>query len=33
LETDFQIYKRLWITPEKHNAAFTVLKKLVNSNR
>ena len=29
LETDFKIYKRLWITPEKHNAAFNVLKKLV----
>ena len=29
LETDFTIYKRLWITPEKHNAAFNVLKKLV----
>jgi len=29
LETDFQIYKRLWITPERHNMAFNVLKKLV----
>ena len=29
LETDFNIYKRLWITPEKHNVAFNVLKKLV----
>ncbi len=29
LETDFKIYKRLWITPEKHNTAFNVLKKLV----
>ena len=32
LETDFQIYKRLWITPERHNAALNILKKLVNSN-
>ena len=31
LETDFRIYKRLWLTPEKHNIAFNVLKKLVNS--
>ena len=29
LETDYKIYKRLWITPEKHNTAFRVLKKLV----
>ena len=29
LETDFQIYKRLWITPERHSIAFNVLKKLV----
>jgi len=29
LETDFQIYKRLWITPERHSMAFNVLKKLV----
>lgn len=32
LETDFQIYKRLWITPERHHVAFNVLKKLLNSN-
>ena len=32
LETDFHIYKRLWITPERHNVALNVLKKLVNSN-
>ncbi len=31
LETDFRIYKRLWLTPEKHNIAFNVLKKLMNS--
>ncbi len=29
LETDFKIYKRLWITPEKHSSAFNILKKLV----
>lgn len=29
LETDFQIYKRLWITPERHSMAFNVLKKLI----
>jgi len=29
LETDFKIYKRLWITPEKHDKAFSILKKLV----
>ena len=29
LETDFHVYKRLWITPEKHNTAFNVLKKLI----
>jgi len=29
LETDYKIYKRLWITPEKHNNALNVLKKLV----
>ena len=29
LETDFKIYKRLWITPEKHSAALNILKKLV----
>ena len=30
LETDYSVYKRLWITPEKHAAAFNVLKKLIN---
>ena len=29
LETDFRIYKRLWVTPEKHDRAFSVLRKLV----
>jgi hypothetical protein len=29
LETDFKIYKRLWITPEKHDRVFSILKKLV----
>jgi hypothetical protein len=29
LETDYKIYKRLWIIPERHSAAFSVLKKLV----
>ncbi|WP_179361113.1 hypothetical protein [Nitrosopumilus cobalaminigenes] len=29
LETDYKIYKRLWITPERHVAAFNILKKLV----
>lgn len=29
LETDFHVYKRLWITPEKHNTAFNVLRKLI----
>ena len=29
LETDFKIYKRLWITPERHSSAFSVLKKLI----
>ena len=29
LETDYKIYKRLWITPEKHSTAFNVLKKLI----
>ena len=27
LETDFKVYKRLWITPERHGEALTVLKK------
>lgn len=29
LETDYKIYKRLWITPERHSAAFNILKKLI----
>ncbi len=29
LETDFKIYKRLWITPEKHDRVFSILKKLI----
>ncbi|MGY5144320.1 MAG: hypothetical protein ACW9XH_07530 [Candidatus Nitrosopumilus sp. bin_32a] len=29
LETNYKIYKRLWITPERHSAAFNILKKLV----
>ena len=29
LETDFKIYKRLWITPEKHSKALNILKKLI----
>ena len=29
LETDFKIYKRLWVTPEKHTKVFSILKKLV----
>ena len=29
LETDFKVYKRLWVTPEKHASVFNILKKLV----
>jgi len=29
LETDYKIYKRLWITPEIYATAFNVLKKLI----
>lgn len=29
LETDFKIYKRLWVTPEYHAKALSVLKKLI----
>ncbi len=29
LETDFKVYKRLWVTPEKHSTAYNILKKLV----
>ena len=30
LETDFKIYKRLWITPERHAQAYNKLKKLLS---
>ncbi|MDC4231314.1 MAG: hypothetical protein M8319_03180 [Nitrosopumilus sp.] len=29
LETDFTVYKRLWITPERHGVALSVLRKLI----
>jgi hypothetical protein len=29
LETDFRIYKRLWLTPERHAQALKVLKNLI----
>lgn len=29
LETDYKIYKRLWITPERHTVALNVLRKLI----
>ena len=29
LETDFKVYKRLWITPEKHAMVLNLLKKLI----
>ncbi len=29
LETDFKIYKRLWVTPEKHSTVYNILKKLI----
>ena len=29
LETDFKVYRRLWITPEKHTTVLNLLKKLV----
>ena len=29
LETDYTIYKRLWITPENHSTVFNLLKKLI----
>jgi len=29
LETDFTIYKRLWITPERHAEALRVLRKII----
>ncbi|HUU47896.1 MAG TPA: hypothetical protein VMW55_03835 [Nitrosopumilaceae archaeon] len=30
LETDFKIYKRLWITPERHGESLKILKKLLS---
>ncbi len=30
LETNYKIYKRIWITPEKHAIVLTLLKKLVS---
>jgi len=32
LETNFKIYKRIWITPEKHTIVLNLLKKLVSRN-
>jgi len=29
LETDFTIYKRLWITPERHAEALRILRKII----
>ena len=29
LETDYKIYKRLWITPERHSAALNVLRNWI----
>lgn len=29
LETDFKIYKRLWLTPEKHAQALNILNKII----
>jgi len=31
LETSFKIYKRIWITPERHASVFNLLKKLVSN--
>ena len=31
LETDFAVYKRLWITPERHSTVLALLKKLQNN--
>ncbi|HUT06142.1 MAG TPA: hypothetical protein VMW74_05590 [Nitrosopumilaceae archaeon] len=31
LETNFKIYKRIWITPERHTSVFNLLKKLVSN--
>ena len=30
LETDYLVYKRLWITPEKHVTVYNLLKKLLD---
>ena len=30
LETDFKIYKRIWLTPERHSQAFNILEKILN---
>ena len=30
LETDYKIYKRLWLTPERHAESLRVLKKLIS---
>ena len=29
LETDFKIYKRIWLTPEKHVQAINILNKIL----
>ncbi|MGY5146660.1 MAG: hypothetical protein ACW9W4_01485 [Candidatus Nitrosopumilus sp. bin_7KS] len=29
LETDYKIYKRLWITPERHSTALNILRKII----
>lgn len=29
LETDYRIYKRLWITPERHSTALNILRKII----
>ena len=29
LETDFKIYKRLWLTPERHSQALKILNKVI----
>lgn len=29
LETDYKIYKKLWLTPKKHATALNILKKLI----
>ena len=30
LETDFKIYKRLWLTPERYTDAFAAIKKSIS---